>query len=98
MFKNFGIYGLLGIVLFLSSTAIGQTGATNGEVVDKTGAAVSGADITLRNKQTGQEVKTQTDESGSFRFEGLTPGDYLLKAEANGFSFTSRDVSIPGNS
>ncbi len=98
MFRNFGLFGLVSLVLVLTISVSGQTDETNGEVMDTNGAAVSGAKVTLRNKQTGKEVKTQTDGTGSFSFRELPVGNYVIKADAEGFSFTSREISIPGSS
>ena len=56
-----------------------------GVVEDESGAAVAGAKIALVQQISSQTEETTSGETGSFRFEDLSPGNYLLKAEASGF-------------
>ena len=59
-----------------------QQGATvAGRVTDPRGAAVSGAAVTLRARaRTPVRLSTTTDAAGSYRFERLAPGEYILEA------------------
>lgn len=52
----------------------GQTGMT-GNVVDATGAAVSGVIVTLTNKTNGLKFSAITNSSGEYRFADVPPGD-----------------------
>ena len=77
---------ILGLALVLvSPAAFGQavTGNIFGTVSSSDGGAIPGVTVTV----TGVESATQiTNESGQFRFLGLDPGDYNLRATLDGFS------------
>lgn len=60
--------------------------ALTGQVRDPQGAAVKGAQISLRNASTGAERQTQTDEQGEYSFVGLPlTGAYAITASAPQF-------------
>jgi hypothetical protein len=61
-----------------------QTGNLFGKVVDEQGAALPGVTVTLTG-QSAPQVQV-TDATGVFRFPGLSPASYQLKAELEGFS------------
>src|ERR1019366_3070437 len=79
---------LLPLVLFLASLAghAQQNSTITGTVLDKGGAVVPGAEVTLKQQQTGFTSKTTSNESGNFTFNGLNVGTYDLKATAKGFN------------
>src|SRR5262245_2051980 len=56
-----------------------------GTITDSRGAIISGAKITLANKETGRKLTTTSGESGFYRITGLAPGGYQLVAEREGF-------------
>ena len=55
-----------------------------GNVTDASGAAVPGANVTLRNQDTGRELTMVTDEAGSYLFVELEPGRYEVRVETPG--------------
>src|SRR4029079_2510870 len=61
-----------------------QTGNLYGTVTDDKGAALPGVTVTLSGS--GAPQIQVTNAQGQFRFLGLGPGDYQLKAELEGFS------------
>jgi len=63
------------------------TGTIAGKVVDQQGAVLPGVTVTLTGK-TGVKT-TVTDAKGEFRFVGLTPGNYDIKSELQGFRTAS---------
>lgn len=63
----------------------GGTGGVIGKVVDSQGAALPGVAVTL-SSSSFQPLVQVSDAQGSFRFVGLTPGRYAMKAEFEGFS------------
>src|SRR5262245_44983723 len=65
-------------------------GSLSGSVTDPQGAAVSGATITLYARATNSRAMTTTDERGSYRFERLAEGDYVIEATSGGFGRFSR--------
>ncbi len=61
-----------------------QFGSLFGAVADENGAALPGVTVTLEG--VGAPRVTVTDENGNYRFPGLDPGTYYLKANLDGFS------------
>jgi hypothetical protein len=61
-----------------------QTGNLYGTVVDEQGSALPGATVTLSGQ--GAPQVQVTNAQGQFRFLGLSPGGYELRAELEGFS------------
>ena len=78
---------LFSLVLLLTCLAgqAQQNSTITGTVLDKNGALVPGAEVTLTQQQTGFVFKTVSNDSGNFTFNGLNVGTYDLKAIAKGF-------------
>lgn len=81
---------LLVILACLSASAVAQstiagTGVTV-RVTDPQGAIVRQASVTLHTRDNGVRIKGLTDDKGTFTFERLAPGEYLIEAEAPGFA------------
>jgi hypothetical protein len=94
---------LVGISLWIAGrTGMAQTsyGAIVGRITDTTGAAVSGAKVTLKNNGTDATQITTAAEGGTYTFLNLNPGSYALSVMSPGFKgFTSNqiDVTIGGS-
>jgi hypothetical protein len=81
------------VAVFAQSQA--TTGNIEGRVLDPKGAAIPGATITATNQQTGLEKTTSSDSEGNYRLILLPPGQYTIRANAQGFSpAESRDVTV----
>jgi hypothetical protein len=65
-------------------------GALAGTVLDPTGNAVAGANVTATNAGTGQSFKSVTTSDGQFRFPVLTIGDYNVSVSSTGFKNAER--------
>ncbi len=80
-------------ILLWAPLVFGQaTSATlSGTVTDPQGAVVPGATVTIRSTDTNQERKVQTNDSGSYRVVGLSPGKYELRVERQGFNAEIRN-------
>src|ERR1700686_5132676 len=65
-----------------------STGSIQGSVADATGAVVGNAKITITNQATGQRANFETNSAGAYASGALTPGDYVVRAEAPGFKTT----------
>jgi outer membrane receptor protein involved in Fe transport len=82
-------------VLALAGTASGQiTGDLRGVVLDPTGAAVTGAQVTLKSLETGEQRADTTDQEGRFNFTLLRVGNYEVKAEASGFRISLTQAEV----
>lgn len=82
------------LVVYLGLLSIGTTltwaqasvGAISGTVTDSTGAAVTGATVTIINQATALTRTLKTDGAGFYSAEGLATGGYVIKVSAAGFS------------
>ena len=77
---------LSAFVLMLAPTgSASPTGSIAGFVKDQSGAAISGAKLTLISASTNAKEETVSDSSGAFQFLQLAPAQYSLHVEAVGF-------------
>jgi len=75
-------------VLVLTGLLVGQgqdRGIITGLVADKTGAAVSGATVTITNEATGVNTVVSTTSAGNFSTPPLVLGSYKVQVELSGF-------------
>jgi hypothetical protein len=56
-----------------------------GKITDPSGAAIAGAQVIARQEATSLHRTAIADASGSYRLGALSPGKYLISAEAVGF-------------
>jgi hypothetical protein len=70
------------------------SGTISGTVSDPTGAVIPGAEVELRNPNTGYEQSAKTDASGAFRFNNVPFSGYRLIANAVGFSQAVQDIDV----
>ncbi|HWI68250.1 MAG TPA: carboxypeptidase regulatory-like domain-containing protein, partial [Nitrospiraceae bacterium] len=82
--------------VLLAQTTI-STGSIVGTVTDPSGAVVNGAKVTITNKATGQIVTTTTTSSGTYASGALTPGDYQVRVEGQGFKTTLFPATVQVN-
>jgi hypothetical protein len=74
------------LVTLSASLCAQQTGSVVGSVVDKTGAVIPKASVTLTNTASKDTRHTSSNAEGFFSFSGVVSGDYSVKAESKGFS------------
>jgi hypothetical protein len=86
------LIGIRSLLLFLlltvcSAAAWAQldTGTIAGTLHDEQGAAVVGADVTIRNVATDVAAATKTNGDGTYQVLSLIPGTYSVTATAQGF-------------
>jgi hypothetical protein len=92
---------LTAVVFLMARTAGAQTsfGAIVGTVTDATGAAVPGAQVTVKNNGTNATLTTKSGGSGNYTFLNLNPGSYDVNVSSKGFQGVSKngvDVTIGG--
>jgi hypothetical protein len=84
--------GLSVTTLFLlmvgSVTAQSDRGAIAGSILDSSGAAITGASVTLKAVDTGSVYKTQSTSTGGYRVNDLAIGRYDVTVEATGFKMS----------
>jgi Carboxypeptidase regulatory-like domain len=91
MLRTFIRRGLCALILTVmilgGSVALAQTGTTSirGNVLDGTGKAIVGAEVTLTNPQTGSTRSTVSGPQGEYEFLSIAPGTHTLTAVKEGF-------------
>jgi hypothetical protein len=83
------IFGALVISALTTGSLFGQaaTASINGVVLDASGAAVPGAEVTIVNQSLGIERKVETTSAGVFTAASLTPASgYTLTVVKTGFA------------
>ena len=89
------------IVLGLSATALAQTtistGSIQGTITDQSRAVVSGARVAITNKGTGQTLYVTTTSSGTYASGALSPGEYTVRVEAQGFKTSQIPLTVQVN-
>src|ERR1700747_3054189 len=83
---------------FTTSTAMGKstiaTGSIQGTILDSSGAVIPSAKVTIRNKDTGQTFQIATSSSGAYTSGAIVPGNYSVRAEAQGFKTVEQAVVV----
>src|SRR6266700_2281696 len=62
-----------------------------GTITDATGAAISGAQVTILNQSTGLKRGALTDSTGQYHIAGLPTGNYSVRVEKEGFQTEVRE-------
>ena len=92
------LFGLLCVsALLLAGLEVSAqvaTGGLRGTVTDPSKAAVPGAAVVVRNRDTGAERTTNTNSEGEFQVPTLIPGPYEVRITAQGFKTSRLDVTI----
>src|SRR5256885_2221546 len=70
------------------------TGAIPGTVPDPSGAAVRAATVRAENTATGKKASATTSDTGFYRLVNLSPGQYKLAVEAQGFKTSERPAVV----
>src|SRR5437660_1197040 len=86
-----GLPLLFAILLIFAPTALhsqsaAATGRLEGTVTDSSGAAVPGADIAVRNQNTGISTKLSSGNEGDFTVLYVEPGTYEVSIQKSGFN------------
>ncbi len=92
---QFKVSQLLTAICLLSALFVGARAQTSGEitgvVTDASGAAVSGATVSVTNVATNAVRQVPTNNEGVYSFPSLFPGLYTVKVEQSGFKSVVRD-------
>jgi hypothetical protein len=79
------------LVLCFSALAHAQGyGSIVGTVTDGTGASVAGATVVATQTDTGRQTTVASGQTGEFTFSTLTPADYSIEIQAQGFQTYKR--------
>ena len=92
---GFLVIGLCAASVFTPSLSAQTTyGSIAGLVTDSSGAAISGAQVTLTNMGTAEKRLQQTGQDGLYSFVNLLPGQYRIDVESSGFKRVTRPDMI----
>src|SRR5438309_8969201 len=81
----------LGVLLFsLPLFSQGNFGRILGTVTDQTGGVISGATVSVIDKDRGVARTLTTDDAGEYNAPTLIPGTYTVRIEAKGCKTTER--------
>jgi len=88
------------LLMIVTIAAAAESGASlTGTVIDPQGRPVPGAALALDSRTGAAGSATTSDASGTYRFQGLPAGDYLLRAAAPGFAqFVAEDIHLSAGS
>src|SRR5882724_9287459 len=79
------VFLVLLVSLSLTSAHAQYRGSVQGTVTDAQGAVVSGATVTLTDKETNRTLTAETNGSGVYNIGALPPSRYTLTVEKAGF-------------
>ncbi len=84
---------LLSVLLLISPGLWAQieSGSINGQVTDQQHAAITDADVTITNIQTGASITTKTSSDGTFAFPTLRPSHYKITVQKQGFKMAANE-------
>src|SRR5882762_3340066 len=83
--------GAMGMLLLsLPAFSQGSFGRILGTVIGQSGGTVSGATVTVLDKDRGVSRTLTTDDAGVYNAPNLTAGNYTVRAEAKGFKVFER--------
>src|SRR4029077_4044501 len=81
----------LGVLLFsFPLFSQGNFGRILGAITDQSGGVVSGATVTIIDKDRGVARTLTTDQAGEYNAPTLIPGTYTVRVEVKGFRTIER--------
>jgi len=91
-----GLWCALAIALLIPCASYSQdTGYISGTVIDKSGAAIAGADVVLTNTAGSLTRVTTTNGDGAYVIPGLQGDTYNLSISAKGFQrYTAQKIKL----
>ena len=78
-------FTICSLALCLAAFSQSQLASLAGRVTDPSGGVVTGASIELKNIDTGEHFRVDTNSTGAYLLPIVKPGKYELQAEASGF-------------
>jgi hypothetical protein len=78
------------LLLCVPAYSQGSSARILGTVTDQSGGVVAGATVTVVDTERGVTRTLTTDDAGEYNAPNLTPGNYVVRAEASGFKKIER--------
>jgi hypothetical protein len=94
--------GLLAVAIFFGGYRVARAQSTSGDIVgtvlDRSGAAISGAKVTATNIATRVATSVESSSVGDYHISNLLPGTYNITGSAQGFAnFTLKNFLVQLN-
>jgi len=70
---------------FMAQDLLAQTGSITGTIIDTDGKKVPYVNVTATNLASGEDKVAITGDAGTYKIEGLAPGDYKVSMAVQGF-------------
>ena len=101
------------MLIFVAATTVGaQTVSVTGRIENARGGAIANADVTLRPLpapgtaarmpnmpgMAPEERATQSRSDGTFSFDQVAPGQYVLQVDFSGFERSSQELTVSNQS
>lgn len=80
--------------LILPIAAQTESARIQGTVVDPSGAALAGANVTVTELATSRTVNVQTNEEGAYTFLSLSPGRYRIEIAQPNFKTSQQEFTL----
>src|SRR6185437_3821739 len=87
----------LSVLMMMARPSYGQTagaGTITGTVTDTSGAVLAGANVTVKNTDTGITHNYQTNQSGLYVAPFLQPGHYTVNASATNLGAGAKNLTL----
>jgi hypothetical protein len=81
----------IALLLPIASWSQVDQGAVTGTVSDSTGAVLAGANVRLKETETGLTLQTKSNQSGNYTFSPIKIGDYSVSVSVTGFQTLTRE-------
>ena len=82
------------VCLLAGTSALGQVSSSlSGTITDATGAVIPGAQVQIKNGDTGQTVTVRTNETGQYQIPNLPVGNYEVTVTVTGFGTLTRQIT-----
>jgi hypothetical protein len=85
---------LMASVLCVGAGAQSDSGKVVGTVTDQTGAIITGATLTLTNKENGLVLTATSNNSGELNLPAVPRGDYTARISASGFQSQDQTITV----
>jgi hypothetical protein len=91
LLRRLSFLAFLLCLVVIPSQGQSTNGLLTGNVTDSSGASVPGAQVTVTNPATGVARTSTSNENGIYIVPQLTPGNYSISVEKQGFGAEKRD-------
>ena len=71
--------------LFMAQDLLAQTSSISGTIIDTDGKKVPYVNVTATNTSTGEDKVAITGDAGTYKIDGLAPGNYKVSMSVQGF-------------